>query len=97
MKPAQFLIHGAAAVTDGGYEDVAAEQLAAAETAFAIAAVGVDGNGAALERNGDGFARLCVDDILVNAAHDGDVKCLSFRALRVTGQDGDVGRVVDGR
>ncbi len=57
MEPAEFLVHGAAAVADGGHEDVAAEQLAAAETALAVAAVGIDRDGAALERDGDGFAR----------------------------------------
>ena len=94
MEPAEFLVHGAAAVADGGHEDVAAEQLAAAETARAVAAVGIDRDGAALERDGDGFARPGIDHIFVNAAHDGDAKRLFLRTLRVARQGGDIGRVI---
>ena len=94
MEPAEFLVHGAAAVADGGHEDVAAEQLAAAETALAVAAVGIDRDGAALERDGDGFARPGIDHIFVNAAHDGDAKRFFLRTLRVARQGGDIGRVI---
>ena len=94
MEPAHFLIHFAPPVADGRNEYISRQQLAAAEAALAVAAVGVDRDGAALERDGDGFARPGIDHIFVNAAHDGDAKRLFLRTLRVARQGGDIGRVI---
>ena len=68
MEPAHFLIHFAPPVADGRNEYISRQQLAAAEAALAVAAVGIDRDGTALERDGDGFARLCVNHVLVNTA-----------------------------
>ena len=95
MEPAHLLVHHAAAVADRGDEDLAREQVAAAEAALAVAAVGVDRDTRPLERHGHGLGRLRVDHILMDAAQDRDLEGLRLGALGVARQGGDVGGVID--
>ena len=94
MEPAHLLVHAAASVADGGDEDLALQQVAAAEAAFAVAAVGVDGDAGALQGDGDRLGGRGVDDILVDAAQNRDLEGPGLGALRVAGQGGDIGGVV---
>ncbi len=55
VEPAHLLVHTAPAVSDGRDKDIAGEQMAAAEPALAVAAVGVHRDGGALQRHGHGF------------------------------------------
>ena len=74
MEPAHLLIHAAASVADGGDKDLTLQQVAAAEAAFAVAAVGVDGDSGTLQRDGDRLGGRGVDDILVDAAQNRDLE-----------------------
>ena len=91
MEPAHLLVHTAASVSDGGDKDFTFQQVAAAEAALAVAAVGINGNPGALQRNGNRLGSRGVDHILMDAAQDGDLKSFGLCALRVTGQRGDIG------
>ena len=67
MEPAHLLVHAAAAVADRGDEDLAREQMAAAEAALAVAAVGVDRDARALERDGDRLGGLRAGSVETSA------------------------------
>ena len=76
MEPAKLFIHAAAAVSDRGDKDLTAQQLAAAEAALAVAAVGVDGDAGALQRDGHRLGGIGLDHILVDTADNRDVEGL---------------------
>ena len=91
MEPAHLLVHAAASVSDRGDKDFTFQQVAAAEAALAVAAVGINGNPGTLQRNGNRLGSRGVDDILMDTAQDRDLKGLGLGALRVTGECGDIG------
>ena len=68
MEPAHLLVHATSAVADGRDENLTLQQMASAEAALAVAAVGVDGDARALETDGNGLRGPGVDDVLVDAA-----------------------------
>ena len=86
MEPAHFLVHLASAVAYRGDKNVTFQQMAAAESAFAVAAVRVDGNTRALEGYRHRLGRSSVDHIFMDAADNGDLECLGLCSLGISGQ-----------
>ena len=84
MEPAHLLVHAAASVSDRGDKDFTFQQVAAAEAALAVAAVGINGNPGTLQRNGNRLGSPGVDHILMDAAQDGDLKSLGLCAFRTS-------------
>ena len=95
VEPAHLLVHAAAAIAHGRDEDLTGEQMAAAEAALAVAAVGVDLDAGALQSHSHGLGGVGLDHILLDAADHGDLEGLGLGALGVAGAGGDVGGVID--
>ena len=77
VEPAEFLVHGSAAIAYRRDEDVACEELGSAVSALAASAVGVDRDACSLECYSYRLVCCCVDDILMDAAPYGDLICLA--------------------